>query len=1003
MKALHRFKKYVKIRKMLWTDGVLLLLLLLGCYVYQRENAGYSLLPDPEVTLINPYLAQSDGQGNVFVIDDERSRVVKINSQEEVEYLLKSTGQESDIFSYLEDIEADPSGNIYLLDASWDETGSAVAREAILVYDVQGKYVDTLFEITYEDEFVDKHKLFALSFWDQALYFVASEQEGFYLCRVLVETKHVERVAFYEYDNAFNLIQDYSLDDNIATVYALDKRGRLLKGTDGVLTVLYDTASDPAYTGKTALYRLAAGGNHLVYLADIRQNKLYRYKEGAESLEIFADQGQVLSITSAFAQDGRTILGILLDSQVQICRVDSFDRGEDEPVVIIPQISGNTFHKSSSYLLRETVFQLLILVAGLALLWLGIRVMILLSGIHLSEVQRNGLLAAGTAAVVAAIIVMKLLNQFANVYREELVGKLYILAHTISGMVDGDGLRRIRTSEDYMNEDYQALMAVLEKGMNREDTYVQEMYCNVLRYENGKGFAIAYLDNSIGTYFPREDEETQQLARIYKTKQEMQNEINDATGSYIYVFVPVLDGQGRVAGVIEVGTTTYVISASVKQMKRSILITLVLVIMIVVALFGEILSYCEWRARYRKNMEVVQNAGKPRIPLHLLRLSIFVTYTAFNVASSFMPVYAASFVTNDMGLPREFAASLPITLNLIFVGVTSLFCAPLLRRFPFRLVASVGAAVSMCGDMTLFLGKSYYFLVLGLSLNGIGMGVITNSMNMFIAGVSQEDVRTEGFSLFNAGSLSGAACGMMLGASLAGAVGQRKVFSCSAIVWALVMLLFVFLGKSLDSAWEGKRRQKKNVGAFLSSRGVLPYILFIQVPYVLINSFVYYYVPIYGNAQGFSESIVCLLLMLHSLCSVYLSVGVTKYMSSKFGQGAIYLSGGLALASLLLFGFYSTVPVLLTVLLLLGFAGSFGVSVRQTYFTRLSGVQEYGEESAMGVYNLMDNLGGSAGPMLFGAVMGGTNPFSGLAVLAAVSGALNGIFAMGKFIDDREV
>lgn len=1003
MKALHRFKEHVITKRPLWADGMMLLLFLLGWYVYQRGNAWYSVLPDPEVTLINPYLAQSDGQGNVYVIDDERSRVVKINSQEEVECLLKSNGQELDFFTYLEDLETDPEGNIYLLDASWDETGSAVAREAILVYDAQGKYVDTLFEITYEEEFVDKHKLFALSFWNQALYFVESEQEGFYLCRVSVETKEAERVVFYEYDNAFNLIQDYSLDDNIATVYALDKRGKLLKGTDGVLTVLYDTGTDPAYTGKTALYRLAAGGNYSVYLADIRQNKMYRYTEGAESLEVFADQGRVLSITSAFAQDGSTILGILLDSEVQICRVDPFDQVENGPIVIIPQISGITFDKSSSYLLRETAFQLFILTAGLALLWLAARVMILLSVIHLSAIQKNGLLAAGTAAVVAAIIVTELLNQFADVYREELIDKLYILAHTISGMVDGDSLRRIRTSEDYMNEDYQALMAVLEKGMNREDSCVQEMYCNVLRYENGKGFAIAYLDNSIGTYFPREEEETQELARIYKTKQEMRNEINDATGSYIYVFVPVLDGQGRVAGVIEVGTTTYVISANIKQMKGSILITLVLIIMIVVALFGEILSFFEWRSRYRRNTDMVQNEGKPRIPMHLLRLSIFVTYMAFNVASSFMPVYAAGFVTNDLGIPREFAASLPITLNLICVGMTSVFCASLLRRFHFRLVASVGAGISMCGDITLFMGKGYYFLVLGLILNGIGMGVITNSMNVFIAGISQEDVRTEGFSLFNAGSLSGTACGMMLGASLAGAVGQRKVFSCSALVWAFVMLLFVFLGKSLDSAWEGKRRQKKNVGAFLAFRGVLPYMLFIQFPYVIINSFVYYYVPIYGDIQGFSESIVCLLLMLHSLCSMYLSVGVTKYMSSKFGQGAIYLSSGLALASLLLFGFYSTVPVLLTVLLLLGFAGSFGVSVRQTYFTRLSGVQEYGEESAMGVYNLMDNLGGSAGPVLFGAVMGGANPLTGLAIMAAVSGALNGIFAMGKFIDDREV
>ena len=54
--------------------------------------------------------------------------------------------------------------------------------------------------------------------------------------------------------------------------------------------------------------------------------------------------------------------------------------------------------------------------------------------------------------------------------------------------------------------------------------------------------------------------------------------------------------------------------------------------------------------------------------MHLLRLSIFVTYMAFNVASSFLSVYAAGFATDALGIPRELAASLPITLNLIFVG-----------------------------------------------------------------------------------------------------------------------------------------------------------------------------------------------------------------------------------------------------------------------------------------------------------------------------------------------
>lgn len=289
MNGSYKIIKYVMQKKLLWLDGVMLLLLLCGGYIYQRGNTLYDLMPRPEVELINPYLVQSDGRGDSYVIDHERSRVVMINSEKEVEYLLKSNEQEADSFSYAEDLEFDPEGNIYVLDAEWNETGSEVSREAILTYDTEGRYIDTLMEICYEDEFVDKHRLFALTYRDQALYYVESREMGCYVCRLSLDTKKEERIVFYGYRNAFDMIQDYTLDKSGTTVYALDKRGKILKGSSGMLRVLYDTGADPVYAGQAVLYRLVAGENGTVYLTDIKQNKLYRYTEGEESLKVFVD------------------------------------------------------------------------------------------------------------------------------------------------------------------------------------------------------------------------------------------------------------------------------------------------------------------------------------------------------------------------------------------------------------------------------------------------------------------------------------------------------------------------------------------------------------------------------------------------------------------------------------------------------------------------------------------------------------------------------------------
>jgi len=686
------------------------------------------------------------------------------------------------------------------------------------------------------------------------------------------------------------------------------------------------------------------------------------------------------------------MVGFLLDGKVFV---------QDESGATL--LEGARFVKTDGYVLRETVFQGMALILSASALWLALRLVALLRGIRLSSVQKNGLLAGGTAALVALVIVTQLLNQFAAVYREELMGKLYILAYTVGGLVDADGVKRIRTSEDYMGEDYRQLMKAMEQGLNQNEPSVREMYCNVLTLKNHEGFAIAYMDNSIGTYYPVDEDETRELERIYATKEPVRNDgKDDVTGSYIYVRVPVVDEDGEVAGVVEVGTTTEVITRKIDEMRRSVMITLVLIVMIVVLLFGEVLSFFDLQDQHRREAAARGRAG---MPMHLLRCSIFISYLAFNVASSFLPVYAAGFVTDAVGLPRELAASLPITLNMVFLGATSLFCAPLLRRFSFRTVAAVSGTVSMIGDVTLFLGHSYPLLAAGLILNGIGMGLITNSINMFIAGSTDSEVKKNGFSLFNAGSLSGINCGMMLGASLAGMVGQRTVFAFSAAAWLLAACLFAVMGKYMGASGAAARERtekgvaekaasRRRAGAFLTSGGVVPYMLLIQFPYVIINSFVFYYVPIYGDANGLNESIVCLFLMLNSLCSVYLSVAVTDFMMKRFGQLSIYLSSFLSFAALLLFGVSGTIPVLIVVLLVLGLAGSFGNSVRQMYFTELPAVREYGEEPAMGIYNFMDNIGESAGPMLFGSLLSGSGNLPGLVGFVAVSSVLNAAYGL---------
>ena len=523
--------------------------------------------------------------------------------------------------------------------------------------------------------------------------------------------------------------------------------------------------------------------------------------------------------------------------------------------------------------------------------------------------------------------------------------------------------------------------------LDKNYEYSRDMYCNILRYDGDRGYAVAYLDNSIGTFYPLTDVETEQVRQVYETGITVGSDVKSETGSYIYVMIPVLDGQGKVAGVVSVGTLSSVLDGKIREMTNHILIVMVMIVLVIMFLYGELLSFIELRQKAGQGKE----GGRRRIPMHIVRLSVFITFMAFNMATSFLPVYILRFVREDMGIPSALAASLPMTLNLASIGLTSIVCPRLMKRLGFRTLAAVSGSVALCGDLMMALCFRYEMVVAGLVLNGIGVGLITNSVHIFIASIADQE--QDGFSIFNAASLSGINCGMLFGSALAERIGQANVYFVSAAVWAVVILVFVLIGRSFVLKERGEAPESGGMLRFIASPSILKFMLCVQIPYIVINSFTYYYVPIYGNEQGLTENVTSLLIILCSLCSVYLSVSVTNYVTNRFRGRAMYLSTVITFAGLLLFAWNMTLPSLVGALLLIGLANSFGSATRISRFIQMDAAVRYGEDNAMGAYDFVDNLGESTGSIIFASIIS-VGFSTGILTLLGCVGGLNALYAL---------
>lgn len=995
-KRFHKIRKAMTEKRIRKTDLLCMVIAVLCLFFLRHHSYQYDWKFSREMPVESPWMVKADQQGNYYVVDHERTRILKITDGK-LDEAIYGAAPFGDTFYYAENICVADNGNIFVQETGWSETGFSLDYESILQYDSEGKLLGTCYEADYDAIYADKHRIFGMTARKNSLYFVEADETGFSLRELNLTSQEMTTLSSYEMADAITLIQDFVIDADRLEVYAIDKRGRIYRGTQGRKTMdtLYQLEADSTVKGgqKVVLYRGTMGKDGTVYVTDIGSNQLLKFSEANGFLrEVVAEGSQMWNASYYELQDGRQMLAYVSDGGIFTSDADGTGA-----------VGSYQYTKSFRYLRGELLFDLAAAVFLMALVYLFLRALYFLFGISYTNTQKIGALVISTVIAVSIILVYGLMGQFKEVYRTELLTKLSMTAQIVSNGIKKEQLDEIEMPQNYGNSSYRNLWNVMNQVLDKDYSYSEDIYCNILRYDGKSGYAVIYLDNSIGTFYPLTDDETQGVKKVYEQGISLQSDIRSETGAYIYVMTPVKGDGGQVVGVVSVGTLSSVIDGKIRTMSESIVVTMIMIILVIMFVFSEVLSFFDLREKYRE--EVTDKAAP--IPMHVVRFAVFITFMAFNMATSFLPVYVMRFAGEGMGLPPALANSLPITLNLIFIGLTSVFCPRLMEKMGFARLASLSGIIALCGDLFMAASANYGMILTGMVMNGIGVGLITNSIHIFIASISRNQENENGFSIFNAASISGINCGMLFGSSLAERLGQNRVFFVSAMVWGLVTLVFVMVGSRfvMAKARQPENGQKKQtLPGFIASPGILKFMLCIQIPYIIMNSFTYYYVPIYGNEHNLTEKVTSLLIIACSLCSVYLSVSVTNYLSRKFKDKAMYLSSLITFSGLLIFAWNMSFQSLLAAMLLIGLANSFGSSTRISHFIRMENSVRYGEEKAMGAYNFVDNLGESTGSIIFAGIIS-IGFGSGILGLIGCVGGLNGIYALtaGKAKKDTGV
>lgn len=946
-------KELIFARKPRWLDALLaILIVLFGIACFRMRMPFTDIFSN--TTLVDYSYIGRTSDDVYYVVDRGHMRLMAFNSdsQELFEIVNPSDNEESAL--YIDDVFIDED-TVYLTASEWD--GMLLSRELILAYDKQGNYQKTIHELTYDDgsKTTNKHRIYGFHREGEQLVWAECWDNVIRVCRRNLDEDGGVNIWTPPYANSFNAVADIIFDEGFLVV--CNKNGTIER---------YSRKSEPQLLYSTAWegeeehvpFRLAVSEGS-IYFTDIKAGSVEKINSADQRSETVREGTDSQTVT--FSEDGSEML--LAESQGLVVVGASEEACYD--ILTLKQ----------AFIRQHIVFFACLVGLGLALLLGLIRLYCVLKGRSFERATTVPLAVVTVALIVCTIVSYLLINSFRDLYMDKIREQLQMTAMQVRGRITEEDLDGVKLAEDFDSDSYDNLIAIMDDAMPLDVDFFHTTYCNILRLaDDGEtGYGLAYRDQSIGTYFPLDEIETDEVIEVYETRAPVWDDaVLDVSGSYVSVKIPIMGSTSRVCGVVAVGADTSVVAALIKEMQKEVLLSIVVVLLIFWIIATEAVSLAAQSAALRH-----ADSEQQVMPAYLVRVLVFAVFAAFNLVSSFLPVYVLRQSDAIQGPLHDLAGTIPLTINIFAMGVMSLFCAGAMRRFGIRRVFLGSMACSLVGNVMLFLAPAYPFIVAGLLLDGVGVGMITNAIYVALTYLPDEASRQGAFSTYNGASMSGINFGMIMGSVLAVSLGQRKVFFVVVITWAALMLLGAFLARSLEQLMSPSTEEADasrgsiSIGTFIGSRPIWSFILLVQNPYIVFNSFAYYFVPLVCDTMGYRETIASVLMMLYSQTAVMLSDSLTEQMEKSFGGRSVYVALGLNVVAVALYICTQTVLGLIGALLLLGVSAAFAKPCQQSLYLRQDVSKQLGEDQAMGIYNFSENIGESLGPIVFGSLMAG--------------------------------
>ena len=957
-----------------------------GGLFLQRDRVPESFSLSRAVTFEKLSKAARGADRSFAVVFDSNKRIARVGADGELIYLIPARNDPEKGFFFANEIAFDPDGRLYVASTYIDTATLTVNREAIVRFSQEGRPEAVLYSLAHAPEpYVDNiGTIRSLQWTPGGLRFCVALEDGIRSLRVDADTGATleETVTPFPGEPPTVIYATVSADgrelaySTAATEIYAAKPGEIpAKRYDGreLPDEVVSIPSDLHYRG-----------GELVF-SDLGRDAIVRLTADNASEPLF---DRAIAEAHGYADAFYECKGFQISEDHLVLpnngKAVEYRTAAPAAIRTLDRAQGN----AALWAKRAAIWLQLAAFAGavLALIALAIRHASPEGRRMAKQVSLVALMLGTAVGITTYMIFNNLSRRLEDEARNNLRGYLEVGRLVL----DGDAVDRIQHVKHYMNADYQAVLKQLCQTITREGAIASGTYSGVYKTFGDKLSALAYHDGLRGIFYPYDYQYGKSIyAQVVQTGQPYVGEVVDIYGVWLNGVVPLKNSAGETVGLLEVGVDQSAQREANRALFKTTLMDLAMVLFVLLFVFFEIGFFS---SRVVDRADRAGDADWRRYDEGAVRFTSFVAIAGVFLSASFLPLHIKT-LAPSIGRFPDLLIGLPMAIETLCGAVIALLYGHVRVRAGLKTDVVLGCLVILSGLAATGLAPTYEWLIGGRVVVGMGMGLLMIAFRTYFLIEKDEGRKESGIIALTAGVIAGINAGSVSGGMLAARIGMRPVFFIQAALLALAAVAALALVRNRRRpAPNGRDSGAPSSWRFLRDRAVWSFFLFIFLPVTACGLFLGFLFPLFAEAQGCTINEIGLAFMLFGAASVYLGPALTRLATALFGArlsmsiGALIMTG-----AMLLFAAFQSLGAAYATIILFGLTESMIFNQGMSFYSSLPSVRRFGEDKAMGVYNVFESGGEALGPMVFG-LAASLSLGLGVAAIAATLGAGASIF-----------